>query len=61
MRAKMDISHNAIQDLPFIDMVCIQACMLDPRFGLSWADHDVMAGKSTCLINKSTDLINIDL
>ena len=43
VRAKMDISHKAIQDLPFNDMVYSQACMLDPNFGLKWV---VMAGDS---------------
>ena len=44
VRAKMDISHKAIQDLPFSDMDYFQACVLDPSFGLKWVDHGVKSG-----------------
>ena len=46
VRAKMDINHKAIQDLPFSDMVYFHARLLGPSFGLKWVDHDVKAGNS---------------
>ena len=44
VRAKMDISHKAIQNLPFNDMDYFQARVLDPSFGLKWVDHGVKSG-----------------